>query len=63
MEKLVAMIDQAKIDTLTVAIMEVPCCGGLLQIAKLARGSAKRNIPVKVIKISIKGEILEETWI
>ncbi len=62
-EKLVAMIDQAKIDTLTVAIMEVPCCGGLLQIAKLARGSAKRNIPVKVIKISIKGEILEETWI
>lgn len=62
-EKLVSMINDSKIDTLTVAIMEVPCCGGLVQIAKLARQSAERNIPIKVITISIKGEIIEENWL
>ena len=62
-EKLTAMIDQSKINTLTVLIMEVPCCGGLLQIAKKARESASRNIPLKVMVMSIKGEILSEEWI
>jgi hypothetical protein len=57
------MIDQSKINTLTVLIMEVPCCGGLLQIAKKARESASRNIPLKVMVMSIKGEILSEEWI
>ena len=32
--KLRSMIDDAKINTLTVAIMQVPCCGGLLAMAK-----------------------------
>lgn len=63
LEKITAMIDVAKIDTLTVAMMEVPCCGGLIQIAKLARENAKRNIPIKAIIIGIKGEILEENWL
>ncbi len=62
-EKLAAMIDQSKINTLTVLIMEVPCCGGLLQIAKRARESASRNIPLKVMVMSIKGDILSEEWI
>ena len=63
LEKITAMIDVAKIDTLTIAMMEVPCCGGLIQIAKLARENAKRNIPIKAIIIGIKGEILEENWL
>ena len=62
-EKLTAMIDQSKINTLTVLIMEVPCCGGLLQIAKRAREAALRNIPLKVIVMSVKGDILNEEWI
>ena len=35
-EKLTAMIDIAKVNTITVMMMEVPCCGGLLQMVKAA---------------------------
>jgi NAD-dependent dihydropyrimidine dehydrogenase PreA subunit len=62
-EKLIAMIDQSRINTLTVLIMEVPCCSGLLQIAKRAKELASRNIPLKVMVMSIKGEVLKEEWV
>lgn len=62
-QKLTAMIDQAKINTLTVMIMEVPCCGGLIQMARQAVSNASRKIPVKSIVVGIKGEILSEEWI
>ena len=62
-EKLTAMIDCSLINTLTVIIMEVPCCGGLLQIAKLAVSNAKRRIPVKLIVVGIEGNLLKEEWI
>lgn len=62
-EKLTAMIDLSKINTLTVLMMEVPCCGGLIRMANVAREKAHRNIPIKAIVISIKGEILSEEWV
>lgn len=62
-QKLVQMIDEAKINTLTVAIMQVPCCGGLLQQAKMAIEQATRKIPLKVAVISIEGEVLKEEWV
>jgi len=62
-EKLTAMIDQAKINTLTVMIMEVPCCSGLLQIAKLAAQNASRKVPVKAMVVSLKGEVISEEWV
>lgn len=61
-DKLISMIDEAKINTLTVVIMEVPCCGGLVQLASLAREHSNRNVPVKVITISRRGKILKEEW-
>jgi len=63
LEKLTVMISESKINTLTVVIMEVPCCGGLLQMAKQARESAGRNIPIKLAVISVQGEVKEENWI
>ena len=62
-EKLTAMIDKANINTLAVAIMEVPCCGGLMQIAKKAVEQAERKIPIKKIVIGIKGGVLNEEWV
>jgi NAD-dependent dihydropyrimidine dehydrogenase PreA subunit len=62
-EKLTAMIDQSLINTLTVMIMEVPCCGGLLHIAQTAMERAKRKIPLKLIVVSLQGEILKEEWV
>jgi len=62
-EKLSAMIDESKINTLTVIIMEVPCCGGLLQIAKMAVQASARKIPVKQIVVGIQGDIVSEEWV
>jgi len=62
-EKLTNMIDNTKINTLTVLTMEVPCCSGLLAFAKRASENAKRKIPIKSIVVGIKGDILKEEWI
>lgn len=63
LDKLTALIDQAHINTLTVAIMQVPCCGGLLQLAKAAIDQAARKIPLKLCIVSIEGTILKEEWV
>jgi NAD-dependent dihydropyrimidine dehydrogenase PreA subunit len=62
-DKIRKMIDEAKINTLTVLVMEVPCCSGLLQIAKKALESATRKIPIKLIVVGIKGNVIKEEWI
>ena len=62
-EKLTAMIDNSFINTLTVVIMEVPCCNGLLELAKRAVANATRKIPIKKIIIGIKGDVLQEEWV
>ena len=62
-EKLTAMIDIAKVNTITVMMMEVPCCGGLLQMVKTALGNASRKVPVKKMIVGINGEILQEEWL
>lgn len=60
--KLIALIDQAHVNTITVVIMEVPCCSGLLRMVKQAVDTAKRKVPVKLIVASTKGDILKEEW-
>ncbi|NHJ19899.1 MAG: 4Fe-4S ferredoxin [Candidatus Lokiarchaeota archaeon] len=62
-EKIRSLIDDAKINTLTVAIMEVPCCGGLLALAQEGAKNATRKVPIKYIVVSVKGEILKEEWV
>jgi Pyruvate/2-oxoacid:ferredoxin oxidoreductase delta subunit len=61
--KLKALIDGAKINTLTVMIMQVPCCSGLLHLALEAAAQAERKIPVKCIVVGIQGDILKEEWV
>lgn len=61
--KLTSMIDDSNINTLTIMIMEVPCCGGLLKIAQTALKQAQRKIPLKLMVIGIRGELLKEEWI
>lgn len=63
LEKITALIDIAKINTLTVVIMQVPCCRGLLSLARQALAAASRKIPLKCVVISLQGEILSEDWI
>lgn len=62
-DKLTALIDNAQVDTITVMKMEVPCCGGILQMAKVAMENASRKVPIKVVTVGIQGEILENAWV
>lgn len=62
-EKLVAMIDESKINTITCMIMEVPCCSSLLRLAKEAVNRANRNVPIKAITVGLQGEIIQESWV
>jgi hypothetical protein len=61
-EKLKILIDESQINMLTVMIMEVPCCSGLLQMAELALSQCTRQIPVKLIIVSVDGQIKQEKW-
>ena len=61
-EKIKSLIDDAKINTLTVAIMEVPCCGGLLALAQEGAKRANRKVPIKYVVVGIQGNILKEEW-
>lgn len=62
-EKIKNLVDVAKINTLTVVIMQVPCCFGLLELAKKALSQTNRKVPLKYVVVSLRGEILEESWV
>ncbi|MDR4988137.1 MAG: 4Fe-4S binding protein [Bacteroidales bacterium] len=62
-EKLTAMINRSNINTLTVMKMTVPCCSGLLAIAKTAADQAERKVPVKSVTVSLEGEVIKEEWV
>jgi ferredoxin len=62
-EKLKMMIQQSKINTLTVVIMEVPCCGGLLRLAQKAVTESGIKIPLKLVVVGVKGDVLKEEWV
>ena len=62
-EKLKNMIIYSAINTLTVVIIEVPCCGGLLRLAQKSVAEAGRKVPVKLVVVGVKGDILKEEWV
>ena len=62
-EKIKSLIDEAKINTLTVAIMEVPCCSGLLGLAQEGAKRATRKVPIKYVVIGTRGDLLKEEWL
>jgi ferredoxin len=60
LEKLTSLIDDAGVKSLTVMIMQVPCCGGLLHLARKAVAQAERQIPIDFFVIGLRGEILQQ---
>jgi hypothetical protein len=62
-EKIKSWLEDAKINTLTVMIMQVPCCMGLLMLARQALNASKRKVPLKSVIVSLQGEILNEEWV
>lgn len=57
-EKLCAILRQNAIRSITVARMEVPCCGGIERAAAAALAESEKEIPLRVITISTDGHIL-----
>jgi NAD-dependent dihydropyrimidine dehydrogenase PreA subunit len=62
-EKIRSLVDDSQINTLNVMIMQVPCCGGLLQMTKAAVDSSQRKVPVKLTIVGIEGNIISEEWV
>ena len=60
LDKLKALIDFAGIRSLTVLTMEVPCCRGLLQLARQAAAESERKIPIQWLEVGVQGDLLQE---
>ena len=56
-EKFAAILKTNKLNTLTVIHMEVPCCSGLVEIAKKAIKLAEIDLDFKDITITLDGSI------
>jgi len=61
--KIKSWLEDAQINTLTVMIMQVPCCMGLVQLAKQALNESERKVPLKAVVVGIQGDILSEEWV
>ena len=59
-EKLAAIFDSNAVRSVTVARMEVPCCGGLERAARQAIAASGKDIPLRVATIAIDGSLLRE---
>ncbi len=57
--KLTNILSGNDIRSVDVVYMEVPCCTGLAFMARRAIQASGRDIPLRLIRIGIKGEILE----
>lgn len=55
-EKLAAIIAQNDLQSITVTIMEVPCCRGLAMLAQRALQQSGRNVPLEIVVIGVDGQ-------
>lgn len=60
-QKFADIFKTAGIKSVTVAVMEVPCCSGMPLIVRKGMEAANRNIPLTEIVLSIRGKILKQS--
>lgn len=58
-DKVAEILRVADVKSLKVVHMEVPCCHGLVHIAREALKKAGKDIPLELVKVGIKGEVME----
>lgn len=59
-EKLTEIFRTNKVNSVVVTRMQVPCCGGMENTVKKALNNAGIHIPLRVVTISSKGEIIKD---
>ncbi|MGC8603553.1 MAG: ATP-binding protein [Desulfomonilaceae bacterium] len=57
-DKFAEIFSASSIKSVTIAVMEVPCCSGLPQIVKMGMEKAGRQIPLEKVVISGRGQIV-----
>jgi ferredoxin len=60
-QKFTDIFKTAGIKSVTVAIMEVPCCSGMPMIVKKGMEAANKKVPMKEIVLSLQGKILKSS--
>lgn len=59
--KLASIFANSTIRSLTVAHMEVPCCGGIVALVREAlQRSGRRDFPLRLVTVGINGSIVNE---
>ncbi len=61
LERLTQIFAHNEIRAITILIMEVPCCSGLVRMVKQALVTAEKSLPLEVCIIGIDGAILTST--
>lgn len=56
--KLTSILSENSIKSVTLARMEVPCCGGLEMAVRRALQNSGKEVPLQVVTIGINGQIL-----
>ncbi|MFC1823570.1 ATP-binding protein [Thermodesulfobacteriota bacterium] len=58
-QKFAEIFEKAQIKSITVVVMEVPCCQGMPMIVERGMEKAGKQIPMEKVVISLKGDILD----
>jgi len=61
LDKLTELFKSARPKSVTVALMTVPCCGGLQNLVERALEKAGVDIPLRTVMIGLDGEIVLQT--
>lgn len=62
-DRFAEIIDTCELNSITILIMEVPCCSAMNAIIKKALEKASKTVPVEQITISTRGQELERlSW-
>ena len=59
-DRFAAIFQNVNINSITTAVMEVPCCAGLPVIVKKGMEKAGKTIPMTEVTISARGQVLEQ---
>ncbi|MCI5166483.1 MAG: 4Fe-4S ferredoxin [Candidatus Electrothrix sp. GM3_4] len=59
-ERFTELFKTRKLNSVTLLIMEVPCCSAMLQIVKKAYKDAVVDVPVRQVVVSTQGQIVDE---
>jgi len=63
LDKLIALINESKIKSVNVLVMEVPCCSGLVNLVLQAKDYSEQEIPINITVIGINGNQIKNVSI